>query len=257
MTIEQKRELLPTIELMMGMTSKSRSDGLLSLDELVPYIESPLVFIGLRLIIDGIAIESLKQILQNYIDADSDRLTDIELLKLKVECVCLMELQTGCSPSMMRDAALSVMGTDIATEVYSAMNRYQPYTKTGRELENLNALELMGEPKDIDEELEYLIEMTSLDLLSKTLFIMDTYSIDILLHNISIKSRKKLYFSKPEESRTLFVQSNLLRMSYSQGTIVDVRDDFKLLLSKRLSWSPEIGLPKKVEDLPVQVRNEP
>lgn len=236
MTIKDKRSLLPHIEMMMGLALISRTHGLLALEELLPFIESHLIWIGIRLIVEGITEECLRLILDNYIESDRHHLSDLELLRLKVECQCLMDIQNGTSPELMRDMALSIIGSDIAQEVYSSMNGYQPYSQESRDWENERSLELRGEPEEPDEELEYLIEMSTNEVLSKTFFLLSKYEIDRLLSRLSIASRKKLYYSRPENTRTLFIHSVLTCPYHDNEKSLQVQEDMKKLLEKQMSW---------------------
>jgi len=240
MTLEQKRSLLPLIEMMMGLALISRTQGLLALDELVPDIESSLSWIGLRLIMDGISDDSLKTILANYIEVDGENLPDIELLKLKIESQCLLEIQRGSSPEFMRDSALSLIGTDLAREVYSGMNGYLPYTRKSVNWENEQPLELMGEPKELDDELEYLIDVSSNEVLAKSLFLLNRYEIDRLLPSLSIASRKKIYYSRPEYARTLFIHAILNGPYRDSERLLRVQEDLKRFLIKHVSWAQQV-----------------
>jgi len=144
-TDEERRECLPTIDLIVHLANTTRKDGVLALEAMAQDLPDESFFLktGLMLICDGTDPELVRQIMSNYIISscvpDPDQ--NAGLLRRMMEFDGVLSIQSGENPRIIEEKMLSMLGEDFhkeAIKYFGEMKgvRYEEY----KHIENMSAL---------------------------------------------------------------------------------------------------------------------
>jgi AraC-like DNA-binding protein len=130
-----KRDCLPTMELLLQMSEVSRNEGLLALESFKEKDDNMILKKGIDMICDGCPPELVKQVLQNYVISSNYR--GAELLKRILLSEIIPEIPKGFNPTIVRELLLSLLGEDFYEEAFSYLgleddsyaNTVEPYLK--------------------------------------------------------------------------------------------------------------------------------
>ncbi len=229
MTTNERFALLPRIEFITNLATKAYSDGLLSLEEDLKTMPSLLLNVGIRLIVDGSDVALTTRLMDNYLEAADQTMTDIQLLERRLDRAGILAIQERFSPRIIKDICLSILGEEVAYEVLTKGEEYLPFSADD-ECENIKALKEVGPTVLPDEELESLIGSASHEALAFVLFLLTDTKRDALVHGISPESRVRLYESRPVTCRGRFVNSLIKHNFHRDEFIKGVQESVKGLL---------------------------
>ena len=98
-TEADKEKCLPVIDKILEIASIARSQGILSLEELIPEIENYLIKVGIQLMVDGLSEEYTLEVLDKMITASYK--TGAELMQQLIIRDGLLAIQAGESPRLI------------------------------------------------------------------------------------------------------------------------------------------------------------
>lgn len=108
---EERRELLPLVELAVQLSDTARRDGLLVLDDGVGAIENVFLRTGLRLVVDGTDPAAIADLLTNMLHADHARGRD--LLERMIAIVAVLGVQAGDTPYLLKLKLTAMLGSSL------------------------------------------------------------------------------------------------------------------------------------------------
>lgn len=106
---EERRRLLPLVDLAVQLSDTARRDGLLVLDDGIGVIEDVFLRTGLRLVVDGTDPDTIADLLTNMLHADQVRGAD--LLARMVAIVAVLGVQAGDNPYLLRLKLSAMLGS--------------------------------------------------------------------------------------------------------------------------------------------------
>lgn len=107
---KDKQIIIPVIDLIFKFAHKSRKNGLISLEDDIPSLDSPFMKCGLTLVVDGTDPETVRHILQTRIYAG--RFKGRELLAKMIMADGLSAIQSGENPDLLRTRLYSYLGEE-------------------------------------------------------------------------------------------------------------------------------------------------
>jgi len=112
---EEKRELAPLVRRLLDLARIARVEGFQALEGELPSIEDPVVAIGLRLVMEGLAGEALEDILATYLVAEER--SGFAFLRTCVAIEGLLSLAEADEPALMARKLLAYLGAERALGV--------------------------------------------------------------------------------------------------------------------------------------------
>jgi hypothetical protein len=126
-TADEKRECLPTIELLLELTHIARNEGLLAMQEAAKqHAELFLLRKGISLATDGAEPAVVKEILQNYIASSAYH--GAELLRAMLITESVLGIYAGEHPRIMTEKLHSLLGADFYEEACMYL-RIRPFNE--------------------------------------------------------------------------------------------------------------------------------
>jgi flagellar motor component MotA len=98
---EFEKEYNSIFEKAMSMSDKSRREGLIALEECIDeskLYQRDIMEVGLRMVCDGVAAETLNEILSDIISLEEDK--EKKILKT-IQKDAVMYVQAGCNPGIL------------------------------------------------------------------------------------------------------------------------------------------------------------
>ncbi len=118
---EEKRELAPLIRRLMDLARLARSEGFQSLERELPSVDDPILAVGIRLVMEGLAGEALEDILATYLLAE-DR-AGYAFLRACVSIEGLLSLAEAEEPALMARKLVAYLGAERALGALEELER--------------------------------------------------------------------------------------------------------------------------------------
>ena len=116
---EEKNRCINLVDQLYEFSVKARNEGILSLEEDIPYVKNDFLREALKLVIDGIDPEIAAGILYNLISGGD--LEGSELLELMIVTEGVLRIQQGVNPNLLKKILLSLLGA----RKYLELNRQE------------------------------------------------------------------------------------------------------------------------------------
>ncbi len=123
--LSRRREkgLTPIIRRLMDLDRKARDEGFLALESELASIEDPLLAVGVRLVMEGVAGEALEDILATYLLVEER--SGWPFLKACVTIEGLVALAESDDPALMARKLLPYYGADKALAALEEIEKAQ------------------------------------------------------------------------------------------------------------------------------------
>ncbi len=120
---EERKGLTPIIRRLMDLDRKARDEGFLALESELASIEDPLLAVGVRLVMEGVAGEALEDILATYLLVEER--SGWPFLKACVTIEGLVALAESDDPALMARKLLPYYGADKALAALEEIEKAQ------------------------------------------------------------------------------------------------------------------------------------
>lgn len=111
---KDRQKIIQVIDLIFGFAHKSRKNGLISLEDDIPSLDSPFMKRGLSLVVDGTDPDTVRHILRTGIYAG--RFKGRELLERMVMADGISAIQAGENPDLIRVRLYAYLGEEFGYE---------------------------------------------------------------------------------------------------------------------------------------------
>jgi flagellar motor component MotA len=118
---EEKRELAPLIRRLMDLARIARAEGFQALDRELPFVEDPILSVGVRLVMEGLSGDALEDILATYLMAE-DR-AGFPFLQACVSIEGILSLSEADEPALMARKLVAYLGADRAVGTLEDLER--------------------------------------------------------------------------------------------------------------------------------------
>lgn len=108
---EEKENFMNLIKIIINLSSKARVDGLLSLEDICPYLNPFLLKKGIEHIVEGCDVEELIYILDNYIQ--TKKYSEAEMLEKLIIREGVISIKNGYIGKTLFNKMLAILGEDL------------------------------------------------------------------------------------------------------------------------------------------------